>query len=96
VRLDGSAPVELTHFPNGRINRHAWSPDGKRLLLLRQTEGSATRNIWLTDADGGHPVALTDFKTGDVTLASWSRDGRRIFFTYGESSQNVVLIRNSR
>ena len=96
VRLDGSAPVEITHFSDGRILRHFWSPDGKRLLLLRQTEGNSAHNLWMTDADGSHPVPLTDFKTGDVTFASWSRDGRRVYFTYGESSQNVVLIRNFR
>ena len=96
LRLDGGAPEEITHFTDGRITQHDWSPDGKRLLILRQTEGSPTHNLWMTDADGSHAVALTDFQTGDIPDMKWSRDGSRFYFTYGESSQNVVLIRNFR
>ncbi|HET9952325.1 MAG TPA: protein kinase [Candidatus Eisenbacteria bacterium] len=95
LRLNGS-PEEITHFSDGRLSRHEWSPDGKRLLLLRSTEGNATRNLWVTDADGSNPVALTDFRTGDIADMKWASDGSRVYFTYGESSQNVVLIRNFR
>ena len=35
-------------------------------------------------------------KHGDIDDMDWSRDGSRVLFTYGESSQNVVLIRNFR
>jgi len=45
-------------------------------------------------ADGSNPVAITDFETGDIGDAKWSRDGSRVLFTYGENSQNVVLIKN--
>ena len=96
LRLDGGAPEEITHFADGRITLHRWSPDGRHLLLLRATEGSPTHNLWMTDADGSRPVALTDFRTGDITDMKWSRDGSRVYFTYGELNQNVVLIRNFR
>jgi len=96
MSIDGGAPKEITHFSDGRASRHLWSPDGKRLLLLRQTGVSPTHNLWMTGADGSHPVALTDFQTGDITDMKWSRDGTRVYFLYGESSQNVVLIRNFR
>ncbi len=96
MRLDGGAPEEITHFSDGRIFGHRWSPDGKRLLLLRQAEGNSSQNLWVTDADGSHPVALTNFPTGGINEMKWSRDGSRIYFMYGESSQNVVLIRNFR
>jgi Tol biopolymer transport system component len=96
VHSSDKSPQEITRFTEGRITQHEWSPDGKRLLLLRQTEESPTKNIWMTNADGSKPVALTDFQTGDITDMKWSRDGRRVYFTYGESSQNVVMIRNFR
>ena len=49
-----------------------------------------------TGADGNNPVAITDFETGDINDMKWSLDGSRVYFTYGESSQNVVLVRNFR
>jgi Tol biopolymer transport system component len=90
--LDGGAPREITHFKDGRIQRHRWSPDGKRLLVLRKT-GNAD-NLWVMGADGSNPVAVTEFETGSIGDMKWSRDGSRILFTYGLNSQNVVLIRN--
>ncbi len=92
LQLDGGKPTEITHFTDGRITRHRWSPDGKRLLLRRHGENAD--NLWVVNADGSNPVAITDFETGDVGSMKWSRDGSRVFFTYGESSQNVVLIKN--
>ena len=94
--LSGGLPQEITHFTDGRITAHRWSPDGKHLLILRQGGASPANNVWMTDADGAHAVALTDFQTGDVSDMKWSPDGRRVYFTYGETSQNVVLIRNFR
>ncbi|MDE3136529.1 MAG: protein kinase [Acidobacteriota bacterium] len=33
--LTGSAGSQLTHFESGQINQFAWSPDGKKLAVLR-------------------------------------------------------------
>ncbi len=90
--LDGGKPREITRFTDGRITLHRWSPDGKRLLLRRRGENAD--NLWVVNADGSNPVAITDFEAGDITNMRWTRDGSRVIFTYGESSQNVVLIRN--
>jgi Tol biopolymer transport system component len=92
LRLDGSAPVELTRFTDGRMVQHRWSPDGKRILLLRRI--GTLENLWIVNADGNHPVQLTDFKTGSMANMEWSRDGSRVLFTHGEFNQNVVLIRD--
>jgi len=94
VRIDGGKPEEITHFTDGRILQHRWSPDGKRLLLRRRIENAD--NLWVTGADGSNPTAITDFETGDIRDMKWSLDGSRAYFTYGESSQNVVLVRNFR
>jgi len=94
VRIDGGKPEEITHFADGSILQHRWSPDGKRLLLRRRT-GNAD-NLWVTGADGSNPTAITDFETGDIGDMKWSLDGSRVLFTYGQSSQNVVLVRNFR
>ena len=92
--LNGEKPEEITRFTDGRITLHLWSPDGKRLLLRRR--GDNADNLWVVNADGSNPVAITDFETGEIPDPKWSLDGRRVLFTYGESSQDVVLIRNFR
>ncbi|HET9372953.1 MAG TPA: protein kinase [Vicinamibacterales bacterium] len=35
--IDGSAPRQLTSFAQGNLSRFAWSPDGKQLLVARET-----------------------------------------------------------
>ncbi len=92
LRLDGGKPEEITRFTDGRITRHLWSRDGKRLLLRRR--GDNADNLWVVNGDGSNPVAITDFETGDTPDMTWSLDGSRVLFTYGESGQDVVLIRN--
>jgi Tol biopolymer transport system component len=94
LSLSGGAPVEITHFAEGRIQAHRWSPDGKQIVMSRRIGNSD--NLWVVGADGKNPTAVTDFETGNIDEIKWSRDGSRIYFTYGASSQNVVLIRNFR
>ncbi|HKO23069.1 MAG TPA: protein kinase [Candidatus Eisenbacteria bacterium] len=89
--LSGGPEKTLTHFTDGRLGQHRWSPDGKRLVITRRV--GTTDNLWVVNADGSHPVAITDFESGSIVDARWSNDGSRIFFTYGVSSQNLVLIR---
>jgi serine/threonine protein kinase/Tol biopolymer transport system component len=92
LQLDGSRPVEITRFTDGRITQHRWSPDGKRIVLRRRMDNAD--NLWVVNADGSNGVAITDFETGEIPDMKWTRDGSRVVFTYGEVSQNVVLVRN--
>jgi serine/threonine protein kinase/Tol biopolymer transport system component len=92
VALDGSAPTQITHFTDGRIFQHKWSPDGRRIVVRRLSD--FVGNLWVVNADGTNPVEITDFETGAIQDMKWSADGSRVLFTYGTSSQNVVLIRN--
>jgi serine/threonine protein kinase len=92
LRLDGSKPTQLTHFTDGRVMQHNWSPDGKKIVIRRRL-GNA-HNLWLVNADGTNPVKVTDFETGGMTNVQWSSDGTRLLFTYGDFNQNIVLVRN--
>jgi len=96
MRLDlaSGKSTEVTHFTDGRITQYRWSRDAK-LLLLRRRTGNVD-NLWVAGADGSHPIAVTDFETGQILDQEWSLDGNRIYFTYGTSGQDVVLVRNFR
>ncbi|HSE47317.1 MAG TPA: hypothetical protein VLA89_18495, partial [Gemmatimonadales bacterium] len=90
--LDGS-PRALTHFTEGRMTGHRWSPDGKRIAVKRRIGENGVDNLWIVNADGSNPVAITDFESGSIGQVRWSADGSRVVFTYGNTTQNVVLIR---
>jgi Tol biopolymer transport system component len=92
--LDGTKPVPLTHFTEGVVAGHGWSPDGK-LVAIRRRIGDLV-NLWTAAADGSDPVQWTDFKTGKVFSMTWARDSRRVVFTYGEAGMDVLLIQNFR
>jgi dipeptidyl aminopeptidase/acylaminoacyl peptidase len=74
---DGTNPVQLTSFEEGRTGSARWSPDGRRIAFDRTEAGDA--DVWLIDADGGAPRRLTRHPSTDVT-GTWARDGRSIYF----------------
>lgn len=87
-RPEGAASFDLYMKPAGegeprRLTRTAenerfpqWSPDGRRIAFLRQSE--AGMEAWVMAADGGGQsrVAMVDWQTtlGDTALA-WSKTG---------------------
>ncbi len=83
--------TQLTHFEAGRLIGHEWSPDGKRALLHRRL--GQQDSLWILEPGAGKPpTLLTGFKTGEIYGFAWARDSKSIVFTYGTSSQDVVLI----
>ncbi|MGH7681632.1 MAG: hypothetical protein ACRENN_06550, partial [Candidatus Eiseniibacteriota bacterium] len=92
VNLATGVSAEVTRFADGRIMEHRWSPDGKSILIRRRTGN--IDNLWVTAADGSHSTAVTDFETGQMLDERWSPDGKQIYFTYGNSGSDVVLVRN--
>jgi Tol biopolymer transport system component len=92
--IEGGDPVPVTEFTEGRVLGHEWSPDGRRLSVVQERDGQ--ENIWLLAADGGEASPLTDFKTGRIREQKWALDSARLSFTYGDTSQDVVLITEFR
>ncbi|HLZ87317.1 MAG TPA: S9 family peptidase, partial [Puia sp.] len=77
VPTDGSAaPRQLTTKENA--TQPAWSPDGRQLAFVRNTDGKP--QVFLLSFDGGEPAQLTHFRYG-ASSPKWSPDGKEILFS---------------
>jgi len=56
----------------------AWSPDGRQLAFVRNTDGKP--QIFLLNLDGGEPQQFTHFRYG-ASSPKWSPDGKEILFS---------------
>jgi hypothetical protein len=60
-----------------------WSPDGRRLSLLRgEPDRPKVWNLWLLDVASGELTRVTDHQYGQVWGGSWFADGNRIAFSH--------------
>ncbi len=92
--LGSGTAQQITRFADGQIRGYAWSADGKTALLIRQL--GDVSNLWAVGPDGRDPVALTDFLTGSIFDLHLTQDGKTIVFTYGNETQDAVLVKNFR
>jgi serine/threonine protein kinase/Tol biopolymer transport system component len=86
VRLDGTTeslemPAESSYL-TPRI-----SPDGRRLLISRQTE---SRSVWLYDLDRGVSGPVTSDE-GNQFWAIWTPDGENMIFNSQQGGEPVNL-----
>ena len=77
LRLDGSAPVQLTDS-EGMNFAPVYSPDGSAIAFV-STRNQGIPTIWLMDADGGNQRQITT-ELGRDTSPSWGPDGRQLLF----------------
>jgi len=77
VPTDASAaPRPLTSKESA--TQPAWSPDGRQLAFVRNTDGKP--QVFLLSFDGGEPMQLTHFRFG-ASSPKWSPDGKDILFS---------------
>lgn len=81
VSAKGTTARQLTRNAVGDY-RPSWAPDGRRLVFLRQREGTDAFDAWVMDASGGGQRLVA--RNGSfLTAPSWTPDGRRIRFRRG-------------
>jgi Tol biopolymer transport system component len=88
--VDGSDPVQLTHFTEGRIPDHKHSSEGARIVLERIV--GDIHNVWTIKSDGTGPVQITDFRSGVIFDTKWARDGDSLVVLQGDVRREVVLL----
>jgi len=87
----GGVPTPVFRFPSGRILGTSWSPD-RRTMLIAASAGQAT-NFWAWSLGSAEPRQITHFPSGVLNSAGWSPDGSAIYFTQGNPTRDIVLIR---
>src|SRR5258708_46481 len=77
VSTDASAaPRVLTSRESA--SQPAWSPDGKQIAFVRNTDGKP--QVFLLNLDGGEAMQLTHFRFG-ASSPKWSPDGKELLFS---------------
>jgi eukaryotic-like serine/threonine-protein kinase len=76
--IDGSNPVQLSHFNHPMTGSPRWSPTGHLIAFDSRAGGQAS--VYVVDPDGGIPKRLSTSING-VSLPTWSRDGNAIYLS---------------
>jgi Tol biopolymer transport system component len=90
VTLPDGKPERLTRFPDGQVVDHVWSEDGSRLVVHRRL--GQQDSVWMLKPGESKPTLIAEFKTGRLSGHYWAPDAPILYFTYGSSSQDVVMI----
>src|SRR6185436_16825535 len=70
-----------------------WSPDGKRLLYVRNPPNMPGDPLYVADRDGSNPRQIyMDPATPHNHFPTWSADGRWIYFTHGKTTVDLWRI----
>ncbi len=92
IPYEGGEPSKVFDLL-GKKGNFRWSPDGRSLHYLRDTQGGVT-NVWSLRLDDKPPKQLTDFKTDQIYNFAWSPDGKQLVTARGTTTSDVVLISN--
>jgi TolB protein len=104
VNADGSGHRTLTRLARGGGGASlAWSPDGRKLLLVVETISAPgcgyCWRLWVLNADGSGLRDLTRTLTGGFGSPAsdpvWSPDGRRIAFVSDRNGTFEVYVMNA-
>lgn len=89
VSPDGSGLTNLT--PDTLLERNPqWSPDGRRLLVVRVDPSFSSEALYVMNADGSDRTELVP-NADAVVDYRWSPDGTRIAFSLGRVSGTTLV-----
>ena len=73
----------------GRFGNIRFSPDGKRLLVMKNDPQTGNNNIWVLDIATGKATAITN-ETQPINSPVWSHDGKQIAYVLFKDSYSSV------
>jgi len=91
IPFEGGDPLRSLEIPGSDA---MWTPDGQGIAYIDTTQD--VDNVWVQSLDGGEPVQLTSFEDLYIDTFNFSPDGKSLVLSRGESSQDIVLIKNFR
>jgi Tol biopolymer transport system component len=81
MNADGSNEVNLTKTEDPVINfEPSFSPDGSKIVFMRQRPPDGDQDIWVIDANGTGAVELTNSPGINETEPEFSPDGTKIVY----------------
>jgi eukaryotic-like serine/threonine-protein kinase len=90
----GPVPLDLAAYrytpfatDAGYESNGTWSPDGRSIAYLKQTDGLL--QLMVRGLDSSSPSQLTSLPAGINRIEYWSRDGSRIYFLKGYALWSV-------
>ncbi|HUQ16667.1 MAG TPA: hypothetical protein VM070_02660, partial [Candidatus Saccharimonadales bacterium] len=89
VPLSGDRIFQLTEA-GVRSVWPRWSPDGRTIAFLRDTEGNEQLAIWIVDRDGEHERELVGAGGDTHRDLAWSGDGRTIVCVRGRGPARAI------
>jgi dipeptidyl aminopeptidase/acylaminoacyl peptidase len=94
-RYSAQAFFETTSYGLPGSAGHAFSPDGKALLM--SSDASGVYNVYSLPLDGGAPQQMTQSTDNAVFAVSWFPTDNRILYTYdgGGNELNHVFVREA-
>lgn len=79
--IEPSQQQLISTFP-GSHTQASFSPNGKRIAFVNQTDGGQTPQIWVKDLEGNEPFQITSEKTPAIQ-PSWSPVSDEILYVRG-------------
>jgi len=95
LAADGKTPPRLIDVnPRYSGSEVAFTPDGKALAYVIAEKG--VYNIWEQPLDGSKGRQFTSFTSKQMGAFAWSPDGKLLLVGRGQSTSDVVLLRESK
>jgi serine/threonine protein kinase/Tol biopolymer transport system component len=92
--IPDGAPQILAHAAEGLIEGYRFSPDGAWLAFGTRT--GSTDRLYVTKPGSSPPALVSEYKTGQVQSLEFAPDAPRIYFVYGSSNRDIVLLSGLR
>jgi hypothetical protein len=93
MNADGSSQVDLTNTLHPVVNfEPSWSPDGSKVVFMRQNLTPGEQDLWSVNANGSGAVNLTESPGAYETGAEFSPDGTKIAYIRGDTNNDIWVM----